>query len=132
MSEQNSTHFLLSGYELVMSFFVGLGVFLLINIPALIDRYREQNREGVDILEQEVSQNFSTVLDNISAVPITATVATLLLWMFVGVIVYFLTNYFIKFAQDIGDDVKVSAFYVHPKHFKQSRFWFYVLLQTLY
>jgi hypothetical protein len=132
MMQDSQPKHILSLDLFIISMILGFFTVLIINSSVLITYIFRYGFEAVTLLQEEASMNTDNFFNNLNSFPATATVVTMLLWAIVGFIVFLITQFIINSAKNIEEDVAISFFYVHPKNFKQSNFWFSVVLQILY
>jgi hypothetical protein len=131
MSEIKPIH-IVSFTQIIIGILLGLFTVLVLN-GALIFKYIFRfESETFSLIQSEVTSRSDTLFSNLNNFPLTASLVTMVLWSIVGVVVYFVSQFIVKSAKNIEEDVVVSVSYVHPKNFRQTHFWFSVLLQSLY
>ena len=122
----------LSKFVILASVLGGIGLFAWSFFRAYFARFRESTGIQYNSFENEIQTSVDTLLDNIAALPFASTLVTFLVWMVIGLVVYFMSNWVLKQFADVTEGVVVSVYYVHPKSFKQDRFWLYLVLQLVY
>jgi hypothetical protein len=131
MSDNKPLH-IVSYSQLITGIILGFITVIFLNSSLIFKYVFRFESETLILVENEVAAKSDAFFINFNSFPITASVVTMLLWSVVGIVVYFASQLIVKSAQDIEEDVVVSVSYIHPKNFRQSNFWFSVLLQFLY
>lgn len=131
MSDKKPLH-IVSYAQLITGIILGFITVIFLNGNVIFKYIFKFESETLNLLDSEVAAKSDTFFANLDSFPITASAVTMILWSIVGIIVYFVSEFIVKSAKNIEDDVVVSVSYIHPKNFRQSNFWYSVVLQFLY
>ena len=118
--------------DLVTSLIAGAIIVVVVNVRLIVQTFTSDYDQGIQHASNLISEKISNIEYFIGDFSLSSSLITIIVWGLFGAVVYTVLHIILHEATKVGQDVNVSARYIHPKNFSQSKFWITAFWATVY